>query len=87
LSGPWVDEQVRCSDPECPGTAEPEYDDDLRYYACTACGAEFGFTRVRAASAEGGTCQLGIGADARARFSQPAGRPEPVLLTIGRRPE
>jgi hypothetical protein len=85
LSSTWVDELVKCRDPECAGQAEPEQDgDDLRYYACTTCGFEFGHVRVRQQS---GTCQLGVPETVRARFSQPAGQAAPVLLQIGRRPE
>jgi hypothetical protein len=80
----WVDEQVRCLDPSCPGPAEPEYDDDIRYYACLTCGFEFGYERVRQ---QEGTCQLGVAEDVRARFAVPAGQRQPVPISIGRRPE
>ena len=85
-SGGWIDEQVSgCGDPRCPGPSEPEQDDDLRYYACVTCGTEWGYAKVRSTSS-GETCQLGVPEGVRSRFSQPAGRPEPVLLQIGRGP-
>lgn len=82
----WVEEQVSCRDGDCPGPAEPEYDDGLMYFVCTVCAMEFGHRKVKQPSAEG-NCQLGVPEDVRARFSQPASGPEPVLLQIGRRPE
>jgi hypothetical protein len=85
----WVDEPVPCGDPECAetgGRAEPESDGELRYYACTTCGFEFGYEMTRQSE---GTCQLGISEEVRRAASiAPAQEPQPVFLgTIGRRTE
>lgn len=44
--------------PSCGAKAEPEEEDGLRKYVCTACEYEFGF--VLAAEADEGDCQLGV---------------------------
>jgi hypothetical protein len=36
---------------------EPEEDGDVRYWACTACGSETSYVRVRQPA---NTCQLGL---------------------------
>lgn len=80
---PWVDERVRCADPECSQeqpSAEPEQDGEARYYACP-CGFEFGHNMVKAAE---GTCAMGISEGARRVLNGPQ---EPVFVSIGRRPE
>jgi hypothetical protein len=84
-----VDEPVPCGDPECAetgGRAEPESDGELRYYACTECGFEFGYEMTRQPE---GTCQLGVPEEVRRAASfAPVQEPQPVFLgtTIGRRP-
>jgi len=84
----WVDEPVPCGDPECAetgGMAEPESDGELRYYACVACGYEFGYEMTRQPE---GTCQLGVPEEVRRIASRvPVQSPQPVFLgtTIGRR--
>jgi hypothetical protein len=70
----WVDEPVRCGDPECPEpqpSAQPEADGSLRYYACE-CGYEFGHQQ---ASQDEGACSLGIPEGIRIKYSatQPPG--------------
>lgn len=82
----WVDEPVRCGDPEClqkQPSAEPESDGELRYYACS-CGFEFGYEQ--AAPVEG-NCQIGVPEEVRRIASVPPSQdPQPVFLgTIGRR--
>ncbi len=84
----WVDEPVRCGDPECPEpqpSAQPEADGDLRYYACE-CGYEFGH---QMAAQDEGSCAAGVPESVRRAVSfAPAQEPQPVFLgtTIGRRP-
>jgi hypothetical protein len=83
----WVDEPVPCGDPECAekgGLGFPEADGELRYYACTTCGYEFGYEMTRQPE---GTCQLGIPEEVRRIASiVPAQEKQPVFLgTIGRR--
>jgi hypothetical protein len=91
----WVDEPVPCGDPECAeagGMAEPESDGELRYYACTTCGYEFGYEMARQ---DEGACSLGIPEEVRRAASinpgsiAPAQEKPPVFLstTIGRRPQ
>lgn len=80
----WVDEAIRCRDSECPGSAYPELDGDHRYYACEACGFEFGYSQVRQPD-EGGSCAMGISEGARQQLSRPEPG-QPVMLQIGRRP-
>jgi hypothetical protein len=79
---PWVDAPRPCFDPEGPGTAQPEEDGSLRYYACDSCGYEGGFEQVRVPQ---GSCSLGIPEDVRRKASHAP--PEPVLLQIGKRPQ
>lgn len=87
MSGQWVDEAVRCGDPECEleqPSAQPEADGDLRYYACR-CGFEFGFERD---APQEGACSLGVPEDVRRKASIDPTPQQPVFLgTIGRRPE
>jgi hypothetical protein len=78
MAGSWVEEHVPCRDPECPGPAEPEGDDEVRWFAYMEGGMEFGYQR--AVAAPQGTCQLGISEGARLRVSGP------VPVQIGRRP-
>lgn len=73
--------------PVCgPGTAEPEQDGDLRYWACVQCGHESGWHKVAPNSDQ--DCAVGISEDIRRRASigtdrQLAG--QPLLLQIGKR--
>lgn len=86
MSDGWVDEPVPCHDPECAeagGMADPESDGELRYYACTSCGFEFGY---ELAAQDAGACQLGVPEEIR-RAASISPEPEPVFLgTVGRRP-
>lgn len=84
----WSDEPVPCGNPECAergGMADPESDGELRYYACTRCGYEFGYEQ---ASRPEGACQLGVPEEVRRSLSI-AGRsidiPVPELTEEGRK--
>jgi hypothetical protein len=77
---PWVGETRPCPDTECGGTAEPEGEASLRYWACTTCGYEFGYERLGA----GDGCALGIPVGTRQAAMSAAG---PVLVQIRRRPD
>lgn len=82
----WVEETRPCRDEECPGSADPEQDGDTRYWACTLCGMEFGFERTPQPVQD--ACAIGVAPEVRQRFSSPAdGRPAPVPISIGRRPD
>lgn len=54
---------------ECGGTAEPEEDGPVTYWACTACGYESGFTVT--GTPPGGDCQLGLPEQTRRRAARP----------------
>jgi hypothetical protein len=64
----------------CPGTAEPEQDGDLLFFACPDCGNEFGYRRVQQ---DGPVCAAGL----PVAVAEPV--PAPVFLgaVISRRPE
>lgn len=87
----WSEKARPCGDPDCDGTAEPEGDQELRYFSCDVCGFEFGYQRVTTELAEVGGCSLGIPADVRRAASAPmeralgeqAKRSNVVPLTIG----
>lgn len=81
-----------CLDSDCGGIAEPEEElaegGLLRYWACAACGCEFGYELVKDEAAAG-TCSMGIPEDVRRKASlAPASGQPGVFLgaTIGRRP-
>lgn len=59
--------------PSCGGRAEPEEEDGLTKYVCTACEYEFGF--LQHAQVSGIDCQIGVPEDVRRAFSA---RPEPL---------
>jgi hypothetical protein len=71
---PEVVENAPC--PQCGGSAEPEQDGEIVFYACP-CGAEFGYRKA----ASGTFCAAGL----------PLAGPEPgppvIATTIKRRPE
>jgi hypothetical protein len=76
---PAFEGSVAC--PYCGGKAEPEQDSDVIFFACTACGGEFGYRRAVQSAP---VCAAGLPiADG------PAQPPQPVFLgtTIKRRPE
>jgi len=76
VATPWVEGPVPCPYQPCTGQGEPEQDGDVRFYACVACGGEFGYQRVQQ---DGATCQLGLRV-----VAEPAG---PTFIgQIGRRP-
>lgn len=93
----FVDEPVRCMDPECPEeqpSAQPEMDGNLLFYACP-CGYEF---PAGPPAQQEGACAAGVPEDVRIRYS--ASQPPGVVTlesgqdrrsaflgpTIGRRP-
>jgi transcription initiation factor TFIIIB Brf1 subunit/transcription initiation factor TFIIB len=78
---PFLDEAV-VDCPQCFGPAEPEQDGDTALYVCTECGSVFGHTKI----AQESDCQLGIPEEVRRR-ADVTSKPEPVMLTLGRRPE
>ena len=63
---PDVEPAVPC--PQCGGKAGPELDGECSYYACSACGAEFGYRLNRP---EGPACAAGL----------PLPAEEPVFLS------
>ena len=81
----WVDEVVHCRDTECPGLAEPDGDSETQMYVCAVCGFEFGYRMVRK-PADSGTCAIGVSPEVRMRLGADP-RPQPVMVSIGRRPE
>lgn len=93
----WRDGPVPCFDPECVdptgarSVAEPDGDNELRYYTCETCGSEFGFQRVPenaiVPDGEGGSCSIGVPEAVRRRASVPMERalasgPKPIPLQI-----
>ncbi len=84
MSEPWVVQATGC--PDCGGPAEPEEEDGLRKYVCTACEYEFGFQLLQQAEPEG-SCQLGVPEEVRRRASVPPRASEVFIGQIGRRAE
>lgn len=84
MSLPWVERCEPCMDEDCEGIAEPEQDGDIRYWACTRCGTEFGYQRV--SQPQPGACQLGLPEETRRALSKVPvqGR---TFVVIGKRPE
>jgi hypothetical protein len=74
-----------CYDPGCPGTAIPEEDGLMQWWACPECGYEFGYEAIPQAA---GACSLGVPAQVRSRAAALPPEPgAPVFLgQIGRRP-
>ena len=59
---PQVEQWRPCRDSECEGLAFPEQDGETLYWACSACGYEFGWQQQ--AQTEG-SCSLGISEETR----------------------
>lgn len=94
MSSEWRDQAVPCRDPECAGSAEPDGDAELRFYACDTCGFEFGYSRPETvAVSASGNCSVGIPEEIRLAHSRAMetvlaeqDRGSAPLLQIGRRP-
>jgi len=77
----------------CDGTAEPEQDGDVVYFACPKCGNEFGYRKAE----RGAFCAAGLPVAIRVDPAQPPGvvtidtgveqRKVFLGVTIKRRPE
>lgn len=78
-----IDGLIACADPECTGMAEPEVDGDHKYFACLACGFEFGYQKAdtNLIPSSEGTCAIGVPESIRAAFSPPQEK-KPVSLGL-----
>jgi hypothetical protein len=86
MPDPWLGDERPClrGAAECSGTAEPEEDDGLRYWACGECGYQFGFELVKQ---DEDSCALGVPTALQDRGPrQPQAAGQTFLGAIGRRP-
>jgi hypothetical protein len=70
---PFFGESVTC--PYCGGTAEPEQDSDVIFFACPDCGGEFGYRRAVQSAP---TCAAGL-----TLVTDPAQPPGVIALESG----
>lgn len=91
MTQPRYEQNRLCLDSDCGGIAEPEEDEQVRFWVCQTCETEFGYELVSRETSDS-SCQLGVPAAVREKFSAPppdgTGGPDGTVFLggIGKRP-